>query len=265
MLTCLQTSGRITPALGQTVRAWLLAVPEADAGREESQMLFIGMDDTDTLESRGTGCLARQIAAELSRDYLVLGVTRHQLLVDPRVPCTRKNSCAAILLDGDKRLDPSAVLSRVRAQMLNDFQPGSDPGLCVASQVPPEIIAFGRRSQQHLVTQEQARELASSCSIPLLGLGGDEGGVIGALAAVGLAACGEDGRYVMVGRSRELAGMQSVPVVLATGIAAVRRSTGEPVTEGLVQTDKLRPARLGGQPVAVVTWSGDHWLPIKLD
>jgi hypothetical protein len=51
-------------------------------------MLFIGLDDTDNLESRGTGYLARRIAAVLAADYALLGVTRHQLLVDPRVPCT---------------------------------------------------------------------------------------------------------------------------------------------------------------------------------
>ena len=64
-------------------------------------MIFIGLDDTDTLESRGTGHLARQIAAALAADYAVLGVVRHQLLRDPRVPCTKNNSSAAILLDGD--------------------------------------------------------------------------------------------------------------------------------------------------------------------
>ena len=65
-------------------------------------MIFIGLDDTDTLESRGTGHLARQIAAALAADYAVLGVVRHQLLRDPRVPCTKNNSSAAILLDGDR-------------------------------------------------------------------------------------------------------------------------------------------------------------------
>ena len=34
-------------------------------------MIFIGLDDTDTLESRGTGHLARQIAAALAADYAI--------------------------------------------------------------------------------------------------------------------------------------------------------------------------------------------------
>jgi hypothetical protein len=228
-------------------------------------MFLIGLDDTDTLESRGTGYLARQIAAALALETHVLGVTRHQLLVDPRVPCTKNNSCAAIALNGDGNLDEAGLLERVRALMLADYQPGSDPGLCVAQDVPAAVTEFGRRVQRQLVTQEEARALAAAHAIPLVGLGGDEDGVIGALAAVGLAATGEDGRYVLVGRSRELSGLQPVPALLAAGVTAVRTFDGQPVTDGLVQTDKLRPARRGGQPVAVVEWAGDHWQPLKLD
>jgi len=228
-------------------------------------MVFIGLDDTDNLESRGTGHLARHIAAALAADCRVLGVTRHQLLIDPRVPCTRNNSSAAIALDVGDDLAPAALVEQVRSLMLADYQPGSDPGLCVARAVPAAVTQFGRRAQRHLVTQAEARALAAAHSIPLLGLGGDEGGVIGALAAVGLAASGEDGRYVLVGHSRELSGLQPISALLAAGIRAVQTADGRPVTHGLVQAEKLRPARRGGQPIAVVEWSGDCWLPLKLD
>ena len=228
-------------------------------------MLFIGLDDTDTLESRGTGHLARNIASELAVDYQVLGVIRHQLLVDPRVPYTKKNSCAAIILNENGRLDSPAIFERVQALMLDDFQPGSNPGLCVSGVVPANITEFGRRVKRELVIQEEARALAAAHAIPLLGLGGNQHGVIGALAAVGLAASGEDGRYVLVGRSRELSGLQPVSALLAMGIAAVQTLDGQPVTDGLVQTDKLRPARRGGQPITFVERIGDYWQSLKLD
>jgi tRNA(Ile2) C34 agmatinyltransferase TiaS len=228
-------------------------------------MLLIGLDDTDTLESRGTGHLAREIAAALAADYPVLGVTRHQLLVDPRVPCTKNNSCAAIGLNVNGDINPAALVDRLRSLMLDDFQPGSDPGLCVAHTVPGAITEFGHRAQRQLVTQAEARDLAAAYGIALVGLGGDEDGVIGALAAVGLAASGEDGRYVLVGCCRELSGLQPVSALLKAGVVAVQTAEGRPVTEGLVQTDKLRPARRGGRPIAVVERAGDHWLPIKLD
>ena len=228
-------------------------------------MILVGLDDTDNAESRGTGHLARMIAAALAPAYRVLGVTRHQLLVDPRVPYTRNNSSATVVLDGIGARDLSALTDKVRALMLGDLQPGSDPGLCVAGWVPPAVVEFGRRAQRELLSQAEARALAAAHGIGLLGLGGTQDGVIGALAAVGLAASGEDGRYVLVGRSRELAGMQPVEALLRAGITAVRTLEGKPVTSGLVAVDKLRPARRGGEPIAVVEWAGDHWLPLKLD
>jgi tRNA(Ile2) C34 agmatinyltransferase TiaS len=228
-------------------------------------MYFIGLDDTDNLESRGTGHLARAIAGTLAADYTLLGVTRHQLLLDPRVPSTKNNSCAAIALDADGDLDPQVLFERVRDMMLADYQPGSDPGLCVARRVPAAVVGFGRKAQRALVSQAEARSLASAHDILLLGLGGDEDGVIGALAAVGLASTGQDGRYVHVGHARELNGLQPVAALLAAGVTAVQTPEGAPVTDGLVQTDKLRPARRNGRPIAVVEWQGDHWLPLKLD
>jgi hypothetical protein len=253
---------------------------EADQ-RLERRVIYIGLDDTDTLESRGTGHLARQIAAALAVDHPVLGVTRHQLLLDPRVPYTAKNSSAAIVLQTNGRFDANGLVTRVQALIREHFNPGSDPGLCIASHVPGTITAFGWRVQQNVVTQEEARALASAHGIRLIGLGGTEDGVIGALAAVGLAAGGDDGRYVMVGRSRELSGLQPVAAALAAGIADVRTLDGRPVTEGLILTDKLRPARRGAEPIAFVEWCHEplegvcpepvegcaegYWRPLKLD
>jgi tRNA(Ile2) C34 agmatinyltransferase TiaS len=205
-------------------------------------MVYIALDDTDTLESRGTGYLAREIAAALAANHTLLGVTRHQLLRDPRVPCTKNNSSAAILLEAAEGLVLDALLARAQALMLADFQPGSDPGLCVAAHVPAAITAFGRRVQSEIVTQAEARTLAAEHGIRLIGLGGDQGGVIGALA-----------------------GLQPIPTLLAAGIAAVQTADGQRVSDGMVQTDKLRPARRGGQPIAVVEWTGEYWQPLKLD
>jgi len=228
-------------------------------------MIIIGLDDTDNLESRGTGHLARQIASELARDFSLIGVTRHQLLVDQRVPCTKNNSCAAITLAGDGEVDLNGLFGRVREIMLAEFQPGSDPGLCIASEVPAAITDFGFQVKHKLVDQQQARQLAAENGLHLQGLGGTQDGVIGALAAVGLAACGEDGRYIYVGHVRDLSGLQSVQTVMEAGVTLVRTLDGTPVTQGMLLVDKLRPARRGGQPVAVVNWDGDHWLPMKLD
>jgi len=226
-------------------------------------MIFIGLDDTDTLETRGTGHLARMIAVELAGDLRIAGVVRQQLLVDDRVPCTKNNSCATILVD--QEADLNDIFERVKALMLADFVPGSDPGLCVAGSVPPDVVAFGKQAQRELVSQDAAKQLAARYNLRLEGLGGTSDGVIGALAAIGLSSTGEDGRYVMVGDLRQLKGLQPLEALITAGVAAIRTEAGEAVVEGLVNADKLRPARRGGQPVAVVAWQEDFWQPIKLD
>lgn len=226
-------------------------------------IIYIGLDDTDNLESRGTGRLSRAIAADLSSDFEVLGVVRHQLLVDPRVPYTSHNSCAVIGLSGPQETDLKRLFERVKGQMLADFQPGSDPGLCVTAHVPEAITQFGRKAQQDVVTQAEARELAAAHRIQLDGLGGTQDGVIGALAGVGLSAEGNDGRYLLVGNIRELMGLQTVDTVLNAGVTAVQTVDGQSVVEGMILSDKIRPARRNGKPVALVQWAEDHWQPIK--
>jgi hypothetical protein len=227
-------------------------------------MIYIGLDDTDNPESRGTGRLAREIAGELSNDYPVLGVTRHQLLVDPRVPYTSHNSSAAILIDAPGMLPLEDVFERVRALMLADLIPGSDPGLCVATETAArDLTSFGQRAKVELVSQAEARLLAQTNGALLAGLGGTQDGVIGAVSAVGLAASGQDGRYLLLGRSRDLTGLQPLEAVQALGMNEIRTRDGQPVQQGLVLADKLRPARRQGQPVLYVEWSGEHWLPLK--
>jgi hypothetical protein len=231
---------------------------------KNTMQYIIGIDDTDNLESRGTGHLARAMAIALAQDFRVHGVTRHQLLQDKRVPMTAKNSSAGIIFEGDP-IPLEEIAHYARKILLDDFQPGSDPGLCVAAKVPAEIISYGGRVQREFIYQQEPRNLAAAHGLFLEGLGGTEGGVIGALAAVGLAAGGNDGRYVQVGSIRDLEGMQPLSAVLAAGIIAVQTMDAQPVTTGLVLADKLRPARRNGQPVLFVERQADHWLPLKLD
>lgn len=226
---------------------------------------IIGIDDTDNTESRGTGHLARFMATALAQDFRIHGVTRHQLLEDERVPKTAKNSCAGIIFEGDAYpLEEIAMYAR--KVMLDDYQPGSDPGLSVIAEVvPPEIIAYGQQVQQEFITQKLPRRLAFDHGIHLEGLGGDQDGVIGALAAVGLVAQGSDGRYVLIGSIRELEGLQPIDAVLSAGVTTIQTLDGQVINEGLILADKMRPARRAGQPVLFVELEDDHWLPLKLN
>ncbi len=227
--------------------------------------IFIGIDDTDNKESRGTGHLARYIAEKLSEVYPVTGILRHQLLFDPRVPYTAKNSCAAIILSAPNMPDLMEIFKQVEAIMLADFQPGSDPGLCVAYSVPEQVVAFARRAKIDLVHQSEARQLAQDHNILLKGLGGTQDGVIGALSAVGLAYSGEDGRYIQVGNIRTLTGLLPIVDVLNAGLHAIRTLDETVITEGMVMADKLRPSRRSSQSVLYVQQEDGFWQPLKLD
>ena len=229
-------------------------------------MIFIGLDDTDNLQSRGTGRLARQIAAELAKDYPLLGVTRHQLLFDPRVPYTSHNSSAAIHLQANGTTVLRAIFRRVKEMMLADFQEGSDPGLCIAdSKTARHLTSFGLLAKRQIVTQKEAFAIADEHNVIVEGLEGTRDGLIGALAAVGLSASGEDGRYLLVGDSRHLSGLQPVSAVIEAGINTVQTMQGQLVEDGLILSDKLRPARRGGCPILFVEKNENHWLPLKLD
>jgi tRNA(Ile2) C34 agmatinyltransferase TiaS len=225
---------------------------------------FIGIDDTDTANSRGTGHLARIIAAELDLMYSISGVTRHQLLIDPRIPYTAKNSCAAILID-DIRVDIRKLAHWVKNIMETKFEKGSDPGLAITNSVPAEVINFGKKATEEILTQSHAIDLAAQHKIFLEGLGGSKDGIIGALAAIGLAADGNNGRYVKVGNIREISGMVSPGDLIAAGIHQVITRDDIMVTNGHVKAEKLRPSRRNGLPVLFVEKMDRVWVPLKLD
>jgi hypothetical protein len=218
-------------------------------------MIYIGIDDTDTADSPGTNQLARALVARVAPDYRCALILRHQLLDDPRVPYTSKNGSASIQLEPRGRAEVEGLTAKLRAGMRAWFKEGSDPGLCVSLRVPPEVTAFGRRCQAEIVGQVDARQLAAACGLHLEGLGGTEDGVIGALAAVGLAACGDDGRVVQLGTwPDDLSGPQEVATVRARGVEVRQVGSGAPVTEGRVEVGKhLRPNCRAGRVVLFVT------------
>jgi len=219
-------------------------------------MLFVGIDDTDVKDSPGTNQLARWLIERLWPDYRSLVAVRHQLLFDPRIPYTSKNSSASVLWEPAAGGSLSDLAARIRELMLQWFVAGSDPGLCVTGRVPHQITAFGRRCQQEIVAQAEARRLAAEHGISLEGLGGTEDGVIGALAAVGLVAGGNDGRVVSVdGGPDDLSGPQDVAVLHARGVAEIRlMESAVAIAAGRVDVGKhLRPSWREGRVVLFVT------------
>jgi len=229
-------------------------------------MIYIGMDDTDMPQTRGTGHLARQIADAIAEDCDVVGVSRHQLLRDPRVPMTKNNSSNVIhICRASCRLE--LLADRIRELMLAEFIAGSDPGLCVCEAPAEQQIAFGFRAKQELVTQADGTSSLGTGQCVHACLGGTGDGIIGAIAGVGLAASGNDGRFVQIGGIRALADAEPVQSILDAGVVAVRTVDGAPVHDGIVlNCGKLRPEIIDHRPVVIVEQnSGGAWRHVRRD
>jgi hypothetical protein len=234
-------------------------------------MIYVGIDDTDTLDDPGTNQLARHLVQALAGRFRGCMILRHQLLEDPRVPCTRKNGCASIALEPFNGTPTVGLIAQLRDIIISWCPAGSDPGLCVAEAIPPAVIAWGLRCKCELVFQAEARKIAVECGIHLEGLGGTEDGVIGALAAIGLFATRNDGRVVYFNSDGEdwydVTGVLSVGDILARGVNEVRTAdTGERLMEGTVDIGKrLRPNYRSGQIVLYVTPRNDAiWEAVRV-
>ena len=231
---------------------------------------LIGIDDTDNLESRGTGFRARCLGAELAEAGLarVGGVSRHQLLVHPDIPYTSHNS--ALCLDAhvaDGRIDE--LRDHCRDFLLRESAEGSDAGLCIAEfeTLNGAVQAFGVRAKQEVLVRLEAEDVARDAGVYLEGLTGDHGGMIGALASVGLRRSGTDGRFVWLEGVRELSGVVSASDLLEnTGIDTIEDREG-----GALSPDDLicvepwpRAVLIEGRAVLLVQKAeknndGFHW------
>jgi hypothetical protein len=179
---------------------------------------LLGIDDTDNLESRGTGHRARQLAGWLEQNQLGTpsGITRHQLLVDPQIPYTSHNSSACITLETE---NPGDVWEAAREFLLRESATGSDAGLCLAAwdSINKDVLSFAARAKIEVLTMLEAEQTAAQAEIQLEGLTGTHGGIIGALSAVGLNRAGNDGRFLWLPGLRELKGKYLVLEICSKG------------------------------------------------
>lgn len=230
--------------------------------------LLVGIDDTDSLESdHGTGRVSRDLGAQLADSHSLdwIGSVRQQFLVDPRVPYTTHNSAACLVFETD-RPPIDAIVGEAGTFLRDVMADVADPGLCVApaTDVPPEVTAFGRRAQESVVTKDEAYDVAEAADVFLDEFGGTGDGVIGALGAVGLTAAGDDGRFIAYGHIRDYGSQVSVERLRADGIVVVD-ADGRVVTEGTVEThDWIRPTLRDGNPTLPVEPDGDALKPANL-
>jgi len=225
--------------------------------------LLIGIDDTDDLDSRGTGHLAQVLLARLRGLGLgtPVGATRHQLLVDPRIPYTSHNTSACIAWRTSAPSDEAAIVAEAGAFLETETAPGADPGLAVVARprLPvggcEALAAFGRRAKTEVLTRGDAAGLAARLGVHLSAHGGTRDGVVGALAAVGLHLSGGDGLFLWMEGLRGLWGRRTAAELLAlVPIDDVRDAAGaRPAPHDVVELGSwVRPVLEGGRAVLLV-------------
>jgi hypothetical protein len=225
--------------------------------------VYIGFDDTDTLESdRGTGKLARWFEKRLPAGCRSRGVVRQQLLVDQRIPYTSHNSSACAVVDCEDRSLVKPLIEGAIAHIEHYAIPGSDPGLCIATEMDPclaDLMRFGFECTCNILTQADALRAVDGSH--LSGHGGTNDGIIGAAAAVGLTAHGWSGRFIEYGRLRDFPPVVSVRALAEAGMVMVSidRNARVPACDDMIETSGwLRPRLLGGKAVLLVNAKGEH-------
>lgn len=221
--------------------------------------IFISIDDTDNIDSRGTGEIAELLARGImSRGWGNCGaVTRHQLLLHPDIPYTSHNSSMcfpANIPEGDLEAVTCYCCSTLAAESVS----GADPGLCIMVPErlsnPQSLVAFDRRAKTAVITKDEAYATAATQGVHLSEHGGTGQGVIGALAGAGLRYTGNDG--IFMGRFRIPAnnGIAVAREIRRSGIDVVQTMEGkklrdeEPVFVG----EWVKPVLLDNKPVLLV-------------
>lgn len=194
--------------------------------------IILSIDDTDSIDSRGTGELASLISKAIEEKNWgrCSGITRHQLFIHPDVPYTSHNSSMCFEADINE-LCLNKLIDYASDFLEKESAEGSDPGLCVAVRdkiLEPELlIEFGRKAKKEIILIPEAYDLAKKLGVHLSEHGGTGQGVIGALAGIGLRLSGNDGRFKGKVKLISESGRERVDYILTnTGFERVKDIDG---------------------------------------
>ncbi len=227
------------------------------------------IDDTDIKDWPGTGHLLQAICERIEENGWgkCSAISRHQLFVDDAIPYTSHNSamCCEVQLSNASAQD---IIGFCSTYLEENSAPGSDPGLCLTPFAKdtelPQLIDFGRRAKQTVLTKNDAYRLAEDLGIHLSEHGGTGQGVVGALAGSGLRLSGFDGRFrgwYHLGREGERISVKELTMhpfidVVQSEQDGLRLSPETVVSFG---GDELKLVLQNGGQALLVKGNGDGW------
>lgn len=185
---------------------------------------YLCIDDTDNLDSIGTGTIAEQIRTKMiDQGYGPFSlVTRHQLYIHEDIPYTSHNS--SMCFYGEAPDDALPTIIKLASNHLDTVSAvGSDPGLCIltfnAERDYSELIEFGKDAKIKVLTKKDALICGENNQLHLSEHGGTGQGIIGALAGVGLRLLGYDGevkgalKHIAINHTYSVSELKELPEV----------------------------------------------------
>lgn len=228
--------------------------------------LLICIDDTDNLNSKGTGTIADELKVLIK---FTLGceagfVTRHQLLIHEGIPYTSHNSSMCFPCEIEDK-DYDRIVALCFDHLKKESAPGSDPGLAVAVLGKVDeaaLINYGKDAKRKIISKKDAYTLAKEANVYLDEAGGTGDGVIGALAGIGLRLWGNDG--TLRGQLPQFAEGKtySVKDFTNTGIiSSVQDENGNQLNpdEQVLVGWKAKPSMINGKLTLLVTKQAGIW------
>jgi hypothetical protein len=223
--------------------------------------LLICIDDTDNLESKGTGWIAEGIKEMITGNGFgrCSFTTRHQLLLHKDIPYTSHNS--SMCFECDIRDDDYDAVEKAATEYLRrENAEGSDPGICIARMKGLNetiLIEFGLRAKRQVLTKEAAYSTAVRANVYLKEVGGTGQGVIGALAGVGLRLDGNDGEVkggvdqFRKGEIYTVEQLLSSHAIKAVYDGSLNSLSGD---QKVLIVWKAKPVIVDKRPILVVSW-----------
>lgn len=228
--------------------------------------LLICIDDTDNLNSKGTGAIADELKVliKFMLGYECGFVTRHQLLIHEDIPYTSHNSSMCFPCEIEEK-DYDRLVSLCFEHLKKESAQGSDPGLAVAVLGKADeamLIAYGKDAKRKIIHKNDAYAVAKKADVYLNEAGGTGDGIIGALAGIGLRLWGNDG--TLKGQLPQFAEGQtySVKEFTDTGmISSVQDEEGNPLSpdEQILVGWKAKPSMINGKLTLLVKKQDGKW------
>ncbi|MBO4831736.1 MAG: hypothetical protein J5569_04595 [Oscillospiraceae bacterium] len=231
--------------------------------------ILICIDDTDNLDSIGTGQLLEDMCAEAENLGLAKGgfVTRHQLLIHEDIEYTSHNSSMCCEAETE---DLQAVSDFAKEYLASHAAEGSDPGICILRLTEgadhEKLREFGKLAQTVVLKKADAYSVAAMYPgvLSLTEHGGTGDGVIGALAGVGLRLTGSDGR--VKGKIRPERENETLTVREFCGkypVEQVMTEDGELLPEDteLCFTEPTKAVMADGTVTLIAVRDNGRWIP----